>query len=61
MKADCVGLCVLDWAAPQVAQLKDFASIECGDARIKSLLTSAWSRTARLPQITISRGYQHAA
>ena len=61
MKADCVGLCVLDWASPSVAQLRDFATLALGDSRLKPLLNAAWSRFARLPKITSIQELKNAA
>jgi hypothetical protein len=61
MKADCIGLCVLDWGSPKVALLRDYDSLALGDPRLKSLLHSAWSRSSRPHKLTSIQGYQNAA
>lgn len=61
LRADCDGLCILDWTAPEVLELARLPNIRCQDKRLAALLREALSRPYQLPSITYYEDLQHAA
>lgn len=49
------GVCILDWTAPEIKQLRDLPRIECSDARLAARLKAALTRTPQLPEISLVR------
>ncbi|MDB5693087.1 MAG: hypothetical protein JWO81_2150 [Alphaproteobacteria bacterium] len=48
------GICVLDWASPEIRLLGDISEVTCSDARTVKLLHGALSRPARAPKISVA-------
>jgi hypothetical protein len=61
LRADCDGLCVLDWTAPEVLELARLPSIRCQDKTLAERLREALSRPYRLPTITYGQELRDAA
>ncbi len=62
LRRDRDGLCVVDWTAPEVHQLRDLTNINCSDAPLATMLGRALARPVRVPNITIGAGdYRDAA
>lgn len=53
LRADCSGLCVLDWGAPEIRYLLDLPHLECASAELAAILRSALSRPVRFPTISV--------
>jgi hypothetical protein len=56
LRQDCDGLCVVDWTAPEVHQLRDIANINCSDAPLAAMLGKALAQPVLVPNITIMPG-----
>ncbi|WP_022687178.1 hypothetical protein [Sphingomonas phyllosphaerae] len=54
LRADAHGGVVLDWHAPDLAWLRSFSLIECGDALLAISVRRALSKPRRLPVITVA-------
>ena len=61
LRADCAGLCILDWSAPEVFELSRLSNIRCQDKRLAGRLREALSRPYRLPGITFGEELRDAA
>lgn len=61
LRADCDGLCVLDWSAPEVVELARLPGIRCQDQTLAKQLREALSRPYRLPEITFGQELRDAA
>ena len=61
LRADCDGLCILDWSAPEVINLASLPNIRCQDEHLAERLKVALTRPYRLPTITHSGAYRDAA
>jgi hypothetical protein len=61
LRADCDGLCILDWSAPEVLELARLPSIRCQDKLLAERLREALSRPYRLPIITFGQELRDAA
>jgi hypothetical protein len=55
------GLCVLDWASPEVSRLADLETVEVENLTVANVLTKALTKPPRLPKITFGEGIRHAA
>ncbi len=55
------GLCVLDWAAPEVHYLTEVPHLVCSTEGVAALLRSALSKPVRFPEISICGGMNLAA
>lgn len=53
LRADCEGLCVLDWGAPETHYLVGVPHLECSTPELAGLLRGALSKPVRLPTISI--------
>jgi hypothetical protein len=62
LRADCTGICVLDWSAPELHSLKGIAKISCATDGVRSTLTRHLTRDPNLPElITVPRGTERKA
>lgn len=61
LRADCDGLCILDWSAPEVSKLSRLPNIRCQDRPLAERLKEALRRPYRLPTITFGQELRHAA
>ena len=61
LRADCDGLCILDWSAPEVLELSRLPNIRCQNKRLADRLREALSRPYRLPAITFGKEFLRAA
>jgi hypothetical protein len=61
LRADCDGLCILDWSAPEVLELARLPSIRCQDKTLAERLKEALSRPYRLPVITYGQELRNVA
>lgn len=53
LRGGAKGLCVLDWEAPELAELSDFTAVQCPDATIAAVLRKALTKPPRLPNISV--------
>jgi hypothetical protein len=61
LRADCDGLCILDWSAPEVLELARLPSIRCQDKLLAERLREALNRPYRLPIITFGQELRDVA
>jgi hypothetical protein len=62
LRADCTGLCVLDWSALELHSLKGIAKIACATDALRSTLRRHLTRDPRLPElITVPGGTERKA
>lgn len=62
LRADCSGICVLDWSAPELHSLKGLARLACATDGLRSTLRRHLTRDPNLPELfTVSRGTERKA
>lgn len=54
LRADKLGLCVLDWTAPELRYLRTLPEIECASERLAAVLRRHLRRDPHFPNITVA-------
>lgn len=60
LRSEAVGSVILDWSAPEIAQLRNHRVIACSDRTVADTLDRALRATVRMPSIDIKE-MRHAA
>jgi hypothetical protein len=62
LRADCTGICVLDWSAPELHSLRGIAKIACATDQLAQTLARQLARDPNLPEIiTVPNGTERQA
>lgn len=61
LQAECRGVCILDWAAPEVHYLTAIPHLSCRTGELAAMLRAALTRPVRFPMISVMEAQLVAA